>query len=135
MKFTSEDLMKAMGLQVGDTIKYDTDIWQLMYDENHKIYMFVLLRDSSQCFAPTYLVDQDFEILPRPKRVGELTCDEQGIISCNNCPIKSICSLTDLGCRQTLYEFLEDYKNNHKESFDQEIYDLLKARLDKEVNE
>lgn len=30
-------------------------------------------------------------------------------------------------------QFGDEYKNHHKESFDQEIYDLLKARLDKEV--
>ena len=145
MKFTSEDLMKAMGLQVDDEVKYNGDIYRLMHEEKHNIYVFVLLRDKSVCFAPTYLIDQDFEILPRPKRVGDLKCAVEQKL-CGQCPTRIICThhaCKELGAGNTLYEYLETYKTNIFEDdedeyvydFDQEIYDLLKARLDKEVGE
>lgn len=135
-KFTSEDLMKAMGLQVGDRVKCYDYIWVLRETTRSEKYLFTDI-DDVDCkgcvLTLTNLIDQDFEILPRPKRVGDLKCDDVSFENCNKCPIKSICGICDLGSRNTLYEFLEDYKNHHKESFDQEIYDLLKARLDKVV--
>ena len=133
MKFTSEDLMKAMGLAVGDRIKVSNSILEIVEDCGY--IMCVLIGYENSINRLEHLIDINYEILPRPKRVGDLKCGEQDKITCIDCPIKSICSLCDLGCRNTLYEFLEDYKNHHKESFDQEIYDLLKTRLDKEVIE
>ena len=130
MKFTSEDLMKAIGLNVGDRIKLNGRYYTI---EINALSCLPVYANDTKYYNLIGLVDKDFEILPRPKRVGDLKCGEQDKITCIDCPIKSICSLCDLGCRNTLYEFLEDYKNHHKESFDQEIYDLLKARLDKEV--
>ena len=128
MKFTSEDLMKAMGLQVGDRVKLGDCILEI-----NKDFTVTNITTQFPFLTLNVLIGIDYEILPRPKRVGDLMCDEEDKITCIDCPIKSICSLCDLGCRNTLYEFLEDYKNHHKESFDQEIYDLLKARLDKVV--
>lgn len=80
-------------------------------------------------FKLTDLVDQDFEILPRPKRVGDLKCCEE-CGYCEKCPIIAICNGK---WETTLYQILEYWKES--DNFDQEIYDLLKARLDKEVVE
>lgn len=135
MKFTSEDLMKAMGLQVGDRIKISVAnnnfIYEIRLNAENKPY---LLNEQNliNCGDVHSLIDMDYEILPRPKRVGELDCFVE--IKCNNCPLRMIS-----GCTNSegvpLYDILKEIqidstKNN---MFDQEIYDLLKARLDKEV--
>ena len=74
----------------------------------------------------------DFEILPRPKRVGELKCGE---LECQECPLRTIrCDKDDIDIKDcSLYYILESVLVGAE--FDQEIYDLLKARLDKEVEE
>jgi hypothetical protein len=132
MKYTSEDLMKAMGLQVGDKVKlsaeYYTFIFKVKLNEYNKPY---LLGEEKQSREITILLDQDFEILPRPKRVGQLTCRE--IKDCRTCPLWWICFIKineKDEMKTSLYEMLESFAVK-----DQEIYDLLKARLDKEVVE
>ena len=131
MKFTSEDLMKAMGLQVGDRVKVN------LVNGKTKIYEVIKylssLNEEKICLTEnkslSYLLNVDFEILPRPKRVGDTYCQE----NCENCPLMCVC---DADCDyegQTLFDvFNYELIAVHN---DQEIYDLLKARLDKEVIE
>ena len=135
MKFTSEDLMKYMGLQVGDRIKVKFDVCSPYYqDTTNTICEIVknisghilIINENHQALFIHNLVDIDFEILPRPKRVGELKCND---ISCTQCPLKCMC-MGNFGTN--LYDNLEHYKDE-QEIFDQEIYDLLKTRLDKVV--
>lgn len=130
MKFTSKDLMKAMGLQVGDKIKYHNEVFTIVDMPNN-----IGIENDMGCYNIDVLLNKDFEILPRPKRVGDLKCDRE----CDYCPIKTICSsviLEGLECYSdfTYYQLLEKYKKQTT-FIDQEIYDLLKARLDKEVSE
>ena len=73
MKFTSEDLMKAMGLQVGDKIKIDLG-YTFEIVQNGKIISLESLGEGYYTDLE-FLVDTEFEILPRPKRIGELKCD------------------------------------------------------------
>ena len=125
MKFTSEDLMKAMGLQVGDRIKVGTGIYRIIVRDGEE--GIVITNENTGYYSGLeYLVDTEFEILPRPKRVGELKCGN----NCDSCHIRAICNG---GWYTTLYKILEYWKEC--DNFDQEIYDLLKARLDKEVSE
>ena len=138
MKFTSEDLMKAMGLSVGDRVrvKYETLDDQQVYETyeikqcENRIYLEN--DDYQECME--FLVDTDYEILPRPKRVGELTCNS---LECSNCPLKMLCRISEVShfYKCNLYEALDDLLKNdvQPDIFDQEIHDLLKARLDKEV--
>ena len=124
MKFTSEDLMKAMGLQVGDTIKL-----------NGKTHTFTAKKDGTLICKNVLkqLIDQEFEILPRPKRVGDLKCKE---FTCTTCPLRAIdCANIVTSVEKTLYQILEEIKGIalSGDYFDQEIYNLLKTRLDKEV--
>ena len=131
MKFTSEDLMKAMGLQVGDKIKVYDRIYE--FKKTYNGYFFDVVdkeihKPNLRCTL-TELLDQEYEILPRPKRVGQLTCRENK--DCRTCPLWWICfiKIDEKNEMQTsLYEMLESFAVK-----DQEIYDLLKARLDKEV--
>ena len=121
MKFTSEDLMKAMGLQVGDRIRVGNDIYTLVKEDDIYIFEYGIYRNNI-----VNLIDLDYEILPRPKRVGDLKCDEK----CNSCPIKIVCNIGTYNDDWSLYEVLKD---TQVEFCDQEIHDLLKARLDKVV--
>lgn len=136
MKFTSEDLMKAMGLQVGDRIKVtfkDDTIEEyeiIKYDNGN-----IILHDDFHGYDDHvgYLLDNEIEILPKPKRVGDLKCDDIPHSDCTICPIKILCLDYGDNNNQSFYEILKDYKSKAGEHFDQEIHDLLKARLDKEV--
>ena len=128
MKFTSEDLMKVMGLQVGDEV-------EIIFPAHTETY--IVCKDSSGCIILHeidcdleedlgYLLDQEYEILLRPKRVGDLKCKGD---YCNKCPLNFVCKNTKkIVVGETLYEILEYFY-----IADQEIHDLLKSRLDKEV--
>ena len=75
MKFTSEDLMKAMGLQVGDRVKTNNEILELFMDNENQLRWKII---ESKVFFDLkfltfeYIYNIDYEILPRPKRVGDL---------------------------------------------------------------
>jgi hypothetical protein len=133
IKFTSEDLLKAIGLQVGDKFKIKSGL----VDVKDNIYTVI----STRSFCSSYekdglhnifrLIDVEIEILPKPKKVGQLTCGE--IEDCRTCPLQWICFIK-IGeiCEMeaSLFEMLDSFAID-----DQEIYDLLKARLDKEVKD
>ena len=132
MKFTSKDLMKAMGLQVGDRIRINNrnDIYIIELNEcDEPIYIEEFTKIKFPMFD---LINKNVKILPRPKRVGELDCFVE--IKCNKCPLRMIS-----GCANQegipLYDILQAIKidSTKNNMFDQETYDLLKARLDKEV--
>ena len=128
MKFTSEDLMKAMGLNVGDRVKLDDCILEI-----NKDFTVTNITTQFPFLTLNVLIGLDYEILPRPKRVGELMCDEEEM-DCFRCPLKSICRFIapyDDGDGMSLYKALKFH--NEKYNIDQEIYDLLKSRLDKAV--
>lgn len=139
MRFTSEDLMKAMGLSVGDRVKVKFNIYSPYYQDTANciceiikdIQGHIMIRNENhQTMFIHNLVDMDYEILPRPKRVGDLICNET---DCNQYPLRIIdCmdSAGDMMRDKTLYEIL-NYQNEVYPG--QEIYDLLKARLDKVV--
>ena len=138
MKFTSEDLMKAMGLSVGDRVKVKLGIG-LDFLSNSKNYVVEIFKDTTgiimikndknQSIFLTNLIGYDFEILPRPKRVGDILCKD---CECVECHLRCLpyCNQLDNG-KKTLFNILDGW--NEYNSFDQEIHDLLKARLDKEV--
>ena len=133
MKKTSEEFMEWLGLKIGDKVKFLDDIWVIKYDKNevHEVYLHRKYGGYDQILWLTELIDRDIDILPQPKRVGDLKCED--FKDCFNCPLKAfrladICIGTD---NQTLYEKLEEFDIR----IDQEIYNLLKARLDKEVEE
>ena len=128
MKFTSEDLMKAMGLQVGDRVKVMFNGHIFIITNTFKLES---TEDKQIKYDIHWLVDKNIQILPRPKRVGNLKCRE--IDNCMKCPLQWLCfrRIHEKEEMETsLYEMLESLVVT-----DQEIYDLLKARLDKEVLE
>ena len=133
MKFTSEDLMKAMGLQVEDEV-------EIIFPAHTETY--IVCKDSSGCIILHeidcgleedlgYLLDQEYEILLRPKRVGDTICE---YCECFECPLRCLphCNQLD-NAKETLFNILNGWNEYH--TFDQEIHDLLKVRLDKEAKE
>ena len=131
MKFTSKDLMKAMGLSIGDRIKYNDQIWSIEKSEECQ-GAWIGFTDGNRWFNIDSLINaMDFEILPRPKRVGDTLCKD---CECVECHLRCLpyCNQLDNG-KKTLFNTLNSW--NEYDTFDQEIHDLLKARLDKEVKE
>ena len=140
MKFTSEDLMKAMGLQVGDRIsiefKYPSMVKETMVTEEQTVEVVcdnnwgVGFEHDGVVVPIERLLNKEYKILPRPKRVGDLKCEE---LTCATCPLRVInCVNITTSVEKTLYQILGEFLPKYQ---DQEIYDLLKARLDKEVEE
>ena len=129
MKFTSEDLMKAMGLSVGDRIKIGNKIFEIYISPQNELRC-VNIHNSNNHFYFKNLIDKDIDIIPRPKRVGDLKCDD--FDGCDyGCPLMWLCCNhrnEEHGCDISLYNVLDFYEID-----DQEIHDLLKARLDKVV--
>lgn len=146
MKKTSKDFMEWLGLQVGDKVKIKFEVSNII-DETITTEELIVnivsdnnwgvgLENDGVVVPIERLLNKDFNILPKPKRIGDLKC---GKISenkeCSKCPLRSICATLSTGRKTTLYEMLEIYKLDKGSYLDQEIYDLLKARLDKEVKE
>ena len=134
MKFTSEDLMKAMGLQVGDRVRVFDKGMIATFEVTNDYGLFrvdcVDIPNARTGYELHHILDLDFEILLRPKRVGDLKC---GSFECKDCPVRAICNFNNI--EDNLYKELETYKEHciENDTFDQEIYDLLKARLNKVV--
>lgn len=128
---TSKDLMEWLGLQVGDRIRINDKPDNYIVELNECGIPCVKDKYTKIRFEMTYLINRKIEILPRPKKVGQLTCRE--IKDCRTCPLWWICFIKIQAkdeMKTSLYEMLESFVVT-----DQEIHDLLKARLDKEVVE
>lgn len=135
MKLTSEDFMQWLGLQVGDRVKLNDDIWTVIYDANEIHTVYLQIKDGELYYTRWLfeLIDKNFEIIPKIKRVGDLKCCDE--IKCEQCPLRGICTTAMSFLSMKLYDTLDRYGVHKGTYFDQEIYDLLKARLDKEVEE
>lgn len=121
-RLTSKDLAQAMGLKPGDKIKLNNgEIAKVT--EDYELDFYPLKTSLS------VIIDEEFEISPRKKKIGELTCEE---ISCEKCPMEAIYCGTFRLKKDVLYDVLSEW---FKECNDKEIYDILKARLDMEVEE
>ena len=134
MEKTSKEFMGWLGLQVGDKVEIHNDIYEVKQSVLGTIYLRNDFLDDELEIVD--LLDKEYEILPRPKRVGDLKCNDDCYRNNCKCPLRTICHrCSAMDGSKTLYEFLEHYKTMFEDDieFDQEIYDLLKARLDKVV--
>lgn len=118
MKFTSEELAKILGIKIGDKIRFSNgevaDVVECYLLDFHPYKQGIWM-----------LIDEEFEILQPKKKVGEKLCRE---MVCDDCPLYRI------SCMYRYYMKLYDVLDNWYEKFqDKELYDILKARLDKEV--
>lgn len=122
MRFTNEDLAKLLGLKIGDRIK------------TSKGYIADITEDYKLDYHPgksglPFLVDEEFEILPPKKKTGDLICKD---VDCDTCPLRAL--HCDAAYSDTLYKILERHFTEMGIK-DKEIYNILKARLDKEMKE
>jgi hypothetical protein len=82
MKFTSEDLMKAMGLQAGDRIRVCDKAISATFEVTNDYGLFRLdhvdIPNARTGYELHHIFGLDFEILPRPKRVEDIL-EEYGI--------------------------------------------------------
>lgn len=118
MKFTNKDLADVMGLKPGDKIK----VWKTIFILNDE-YKFI--SDNGYPASPAIFIDEEFEILPPVKRLGDKLCMD---FDCNKCPLFVI--NCDNSINSSLYEKLEQ---TFVDVNDDELYNILKTRLDKEV--
>lgn len=119
MKYTSKELATLLGIKIGDRIR-------LSNGEIADVIEDYILDYNSWRIGLHSLVDEDFEILPQKKKLGEKLCEE---IGCDECPLLRLNCPMEI-TKSSLYEILKDWYEINK---DKEIYDILKARLDKEV--
>ena len=119
-------------LNIGDRIKISVAnnefIYEIRLNAENKPY---LLNEQNliNCGDVHSLIDMDIEILPKPKRVGDILCKD---CECVECHLRCLpyCNQLDNG-KKTLFNTLNSW--NEYDTLDQEIHDLLKARLDKVV--
>ena len=126
MKFTSEDLINAKK-SLAEIIRYNLEE---IYDNGGEIGYENPLQD--ECHSISKALEELERLLPKPKKVGDLKC---GGLECQECPLRTIrCDKDDVDIEDcSLYYILESVLVGTE--FDQEIYHLLKKRLDKEVVE
>lgn len=125
MKFTSKDLAIAMGLSIGDKIKTDITTLEVKESTFGTIYLEDI-EDGDEYDLPE-LVDVKFEILPRPKRVGDLICEK---IDCEICPMNMLNCLQYDQIDDTLYIRLKRWNEKFNEPV---IYNLIKPMMDEVV--
>lgn len=118
MRFTRKELAQAMGLKPGDKIR----VWKTIFTINDE-YSFI--SDNGYPASPAIFIDEEFEIVQAKKNVGEKLCMD---FDCNKCPLFVI--NCDNSINSSLYEKLEQ---TFADVNDDELYNILKARLDKEV--
>lgn len=121
MKFTNNDLAKAMGLEIGDRVRVkcadgSSYIYKLNSDYSLSCNRVHIHLDS--------IIELDYEIIPRKKKVGDLICED---VACESCPLSDCCFSSS---SNSLFNNLEAWYEEHH---DKEIYDILKSRLDKGV--
>ena len=136
MRKTHKDLLEWLGLKVGDVIRLNNfpNKWIVANEEyitlDSKVDRYIdgVFKRVDQ-LPITHLIGMEINILPKPERVGDLECSG----NCKNCPLMSVCSWDSDYQGKKIYEVL-DYELTTIHD-DQEIYNFLKARLDKEVKE
>ena len=74
MKFTSEDLLKAMGLKVGQTLKFNHGIFKLVVGSKKNI---IILKSEHKDIGLGILIDEEYTIIqPKPTLIE----DEKAIL-------------------------------------------------------
>lgn len=124
-------IFDMLGVEPNEEFKVDGYDYRYYIDSNLDICAIVPSRDImiNLCGIFIQILKNPKLIIkiPKKKHVGDLKCEE--FHKCENCPFKYL-SCGNKG--NTLYEILGLWLNR---SNDKEIYTILKARLDKEVEE
>lgn len=125
MKFTSEDLLKVMGLKIGDVIKTSVGIIYEIVKDNNIIYLYPKNNDIRVIETAKCLINLEFEILPPVKKVGDMKCKD--FKTCKECPLRFIHY-----CYSENHRLFDTFKNLKKYD-DKEIEAIIERRLNEEV--
>lgn len=134
MKKTTKEYLKFLGLKVGDKIK--------IKDQPNREYEIVsrtgnefsLIRRESHLLGAVmvnisldYLLDKEYEIVQKPKKLGDKKC---GGKECQECPLRMLDCVLDKFGTVTLYEMLDDVCKYREISKESNIYKAFKEMLD-----
>ena len=134
MKKTNKDFLEFLGLKVGDKIKIE--------DEQNREYeiisktgsIFSLKRRESNPFETVftyisldYLLDKEYKIVEKPKKLGEMKCGEK---RCDSCPLRMLDCLINKVGDITLYEMLDEVCEYRKIDKENNLYKVFKEMLD-----
>lgn len=136
MKKTTKEynkmISKFFGLKEGDTIKIkkESDFLEakvIKNGDNDALCLALM----GQIFASrtylSYLLDEEYEIVEKPTKLGEMRCTEK---ECQECPLRILdCLLDEIG-KVTLYEMLDNVCEYRKISKDSDVYKAFKEMLD-----
>ena len=146
MKFTQEDLLNALKLKVGDKIIVHEIIYEICKVDKIEYYLKPVRRNAvneTDIFrihfplALGYLIGNEFEIV-KEKHVGDLTCDEiRNADKCEICPLRGLdcCTNPNSNIRESLYKNLKAILLSDESFKDEDLYNFLKHRLDKKVED
>lgn len=114
--FTTNDLLKAMNLSIGDKIKLNDIVYTITTIDNK-----IICKSDTTTKKLSAFVDTDYTKL---STVGDTMCEGD----CEKCPLYAICVCDEYG--DTLYNILDSYEIAR---YDKEMYDMLIKRLNKEI--
>ena len=136
MKFTSEDLMKAMGLQIGDIIEIfipascQEEKYEICQRNNDDLIYAKSVKYGIQVQLYSLISDYtQYKILQKPKRVGENICNR----NCPTCPCIFVCNEEVNAVNKNLYEVLDDGIKtflNFNGSLQSQVYNAIKEDLE-----
>lgn len=114
--FTTNDLLKAMKLAIGDKIKLNNIVYTITTIDGK-----IICKSDTTTKKLSAFIDTDYTKL---STIGDTICEG----NCEKCPIYAICVCDEY--RDTLYNILYSYEIAH---YDKEIYNILINRLNKEI--
>ena len=134
MKFTTSDLVKHLGFEVGDEVALISGYkYELKETKDEEGYILVDADGFTMSVAD--LIDLEFEHYKRKKKVGEKKCCE--FANCNTCPLSCLnCDAIDSFERGSwpLYKILnETFYSCDIGNSEDPIYKAFRSKLDKEV--
>lgn len=131
MKITSEDILKTLGINVGDYVIVNGVKYKLITTKDEEGYIFV--DPDAYKLTVSDLIDiEEFEHIKNKGKVGETRCCDYKL--CSECPLCILsCENVDRAGDWFLYAILNEvcYKAGMKS--DNPIYKAFRAELDKEV--
>lgn len=114
--FTTNDLLKAMKLSIGDKIRLNNIIYTITTIDGK-----IICKSDTTTKKLSAFIDTDYT---KVSTVGDTKCKG----NCEECPLYAICVCDEDG--DILYNILENYEIKR---YDKEIYNILINRLNKEI--
>lgn len=136
MKYTAKDLLKAMGLKVGDLVKmkwaFNSDFCYYRITED---FAFQNIQTKAKQHISAIVDNYEYEKIEQTGTYGNARCSWNGI-ECKNCPLRMLpCGMTN-PYRKKLKDIWEQIKQSNVTSGfeeDNDINRIIKQRLDQYI--